>query len=224
MIGKEKVLGLITARGGSKRLPGKNLALVAGKPLIAWTIDEARQSKFIDRLVLSSDSVEIISTALSYGCEAPFKRADFLASDEASSIDVVMDALARCSGYDWIVLLQPTSPGRIAADIDAAISLCMETGAPAVVSVCLAQENPRWMYRLGVDRRLTAVVSLPESGPPPEGPVHRLNGAVYVARTGWLAGKRSFISDETVAYEMPISRSVDIDFENDLEAFRKTVE
>jgi N-acylneuraminate cytidylyltransferase len=225
MIGGERVLGLITARGGSKRLPGKNLARVSGKSLIAWTIEAANGSRFLDRVILSSDSDDIIAEALAYGCEVPFKRSASLAADDATSMDVVRNALLQCPGHDWVVLLQPTSPGRTAADIDGTIAVCVEKSAPAAVSVCLAQENPYWMYYLNPNHRLVPILSALDPTRFPRPPTtYLLNGAVYVANTEWLAHKGTFVTDETVAYEMPRARSIDIDLAEDLDAFRKTVE
>src|SRR5687768_8742267 len=99
MIGGKSVLAIITARGGSKGIPGKNILPVAGRPLLQWTVDAARASQHIDRLILSSDDPAIIEVARNMGCEAPFQRDAVLATDEASSIDVVTDALNRVQGY-----------------------------------------------------------------------------------------------------------------------------
>ena len=114
MIGDRSVLAVITARGGSKGLPRKNLLPFRGAPLIAWTIRAAQAANSIDRLILSSDDPEIIETAHSLGCEAPFRRTPDLSSDTAASVDVLLDAAARVPGYDIVVLLQPTSPLRTA--------------------------------------------------------------------------------------------------------------
>jgi CMP-N,N'-diacetyllegionaminic acid synthase len=108
MIKEGRVLGLIPARGGSKGVLRKNIREVGGKPLIAWTIEAAQASKIIDRVVLSSEDLEIISIGQKYGCDAPFVREPQLAEDSTPSIDVVLDALNRCPGYEWVVLLQPT--------------------------------------------------------------------------------------------------------------------
>ncbi len=120
----KKVLALITARGGSKGLVKKNIRLLNSIPLIAWTIKEAHKSERIDRLVLSSDDDEIIKVAKDYSCEVPFKREAHLASDTATSDDVILDALSRIDGYDTLILLQPTSPLRIREDIDSCLQLC----------------------------------------------------------------------------------------------------
>ena len=115
MINGKTVLAIIPARGGSKGVPKKNILSIGGKPLIAWTIQAAKNATFIDRLILSSDCQEIIQTALKYGCEVPFVRPDELATDQAGSAAVVSHALASLKeSYDYVVLLQPTSIFRSA--------------------------------------------------------------------------------------------------------------
>ena len=120
-----RVLGLITARGKSKGLPRKNVLPVGGKPLLAWTIEAGLEASSIDRLVLSSDDDEIMKVAIEYGCDVPFRRPDHLASDEAGSIQVVLHALEILPDYDFVVLLQPTSPQRSSEDIDNAFKLML---------------------------------------------------------------------------------------------------
>lgn len=218
MIGGKSVLAVITARGGSKGLPGKNIRPLGGKPLLAWTIEAAKASKYVDRVITTTDDDSIMAIALACGSETPFKRQASLASDEAASIDVVLDALERCGGYDYVVLLQPTSPLRAAGDIDGALELCEKSGAPACVSVGRAAQNPYWMFTIGQDGSMTPL--FPEKLPARRqdlSAVYALNGAVYVARTAWLVAERTFISPRTVAYEMPRERSVDIDTESDLQ-------
>src|SRR5690606_9725040 len=127
MFGDKKVLGLITARGGSKGIPRKNIKLLGGKPLIAWTIDAALKSRYIDRLILSSDDNEIISIAKSLNCDVPFVRPSELATEISSSMDVVLHALDHVGEFfDFLLLLQPTSPFRTSEDIDAIIESCIK--------------------------------------------------------------------------------------------------
>lgn len=217
MIGDKKVIAIIPARGGSKGLPGKNILRVGRKPLIAWTIEAAHKARYLDRVILSSDDEAIMTVAREYGCEVPFKREAQLATDDTPSLDVVFDALERCPGYDWVVVLQPTSPLRTPEDIDAALERCVALKAPACVSVCAVEQNPYWMYTLIVGNRLSPLL-------PPVGatrrqdlpPVYVLNGAAYVADTAWLLNSRTFLSSDTVAYEMPIERSLDIDTAADI--------
>lgn len=218
MINGQKVLGLITARGGSKGVPGKNIRVAGGKPLIAWTIEAGKASKYLDRLILSSDDDVIIEVAKTYGCEVPFKREARLAADDTPSIEVVLDALDRCPGYDWIVLLQPTSPLRTADDIDGALEKCIELGAPACVSVCETEQSPYWMYTQK-DSRLQPVIDVPLIERRQDLPrVYVLNGGVYAAQPDWLRITRNFMSAETVAHTMPANRSHDLDSEQDFEA------
>lgn len=217
MINGQTVLGLITARGGSKGLPGKNIRRVGGKPLLAWTIEAAASSRYLDRLVLSSDDDAIMDVARSYGCEVPFRRDAKLAADDTPGMDVVFDALERCPGYDWLVLLQPTSPLRTTQDIDLALELCMTSSAPSCVSVCEARQSPYWMYVLGEDSTMTPLLPTHPAVRRQDLPrVYMLNGALYVARQNWLKATREFKAKGCVAYRMPAERSIDVDTLDDL--------
>lgn len=221
MIDNRRVLGVITARGGSKGVPRKNLAEFRGVPLVQWTIEAARASECLDRVILSSDDAEIIALARRLGCEAPFVRSADLATDEASSVDVVLDAARRSPGYEIIVLLQPTSPLRLAADIDGTLRRMAETGAQSAVSVFEAVHHPYLVFGVGDDERLKPIVDLPPGGPGRRQdfpPAYQLNGAVYAAEVGWLTHSRVFVkSGETVPFVMPAPRSLDIDTLEDLQ-------
>ena len=219
MIEGGKVLALIPARGGSKGLPRKNVRMVGGRPLIAWTIEAAKASRYIDRLILSSDDDEIMRVAQEYGCEVPFRRSPELATDECGAIDVAIDALQRCPGYDWIVILQPTSPLRTTDDIDGAIRQCVTQHASACVSVCQAEQSPYWMFFLENAHLRPVLEDLGATRRQDLPPVYLLNGAVYVAKVANLVESRSFVPPGVVAYEMPSSRSLDIDTEQDLRLF-----
>ena len=218
MIGDKKVLAVIPARGGSKGIPRKNITEVAGKPLIAWTIEAAKKSQFIDRLILSSEDDEIIAVAKQWGCEVPFRRPNELARDDTPGIDPVIHAIDRLPGYDYIVLLQPTSPLRITEDIDQCISLCFEKKTNSCVSVSEPDKSPYWMYSINPQGVLEPL--LPQEKLPlrrQECPaVYALNGAVYVADSRWLLQKKSLVSGETLAYVMPKERAIDIDNKADL--------
>jgi CMP-N,N'-diacetyllegionaminic acid synthase len=211
-----RVLAVIPGRGGSKGVPRKNLREVGGRPLIGWAWDAARGAPSLDRVILSSEDPAIIEVGHRLGMEAPYVRDVALAGDTTPTIDVLLDALDRLPGYEWVVLLQPTSPLRTAADIEGCIARCLETGAPACVSVTRARENPYWMCTLTADGRLQpllahALITRRQDLPA----AYRLNGAVYVARAGFLRERRNFLQPETVAYEMPVERSLDIDTEAD---------
>lgn len=221
----DKVLAIIAARGGSKGLPRKNVLPAGGRPLIAWTIEAALKSNCISRVILSSDDEEIIATALEYGCEVPFRRPADLSSDTASSMDVVFHALDQVPGYDYVMLLQPTSPLRTAEDIDAAFALLRKSQAPACVSVCPVEESPYWMYRLEHESRLHRIFDLPEGVKRRQDlpKVYLLNGAIYVAKVSWYLVARTFLTADTVGYVMPRDRSLDIDTAEDFAIFKSFV-
>ena len=221
VIAGKSVLAVIPARGGSRGLPRKNVLLFGGRPLIGWTIAAAQASRCVDRLILSSDDPEIIAVAGDLGCPAPFRRAPELSGDAATSIDVVLDALERVPGYDIVVLLQPTSPLRVAADIDGALERMSAAGAASCVSMREAPSHPWLVFGQDSRGRLEPFASAPRGASlrrqdlPPS---WVLNGAVYAADAAWLRRERAFIRPgETVAWEMPADRSADIDT---LEEFR----
>lgn len=225
MIGQRRVLAIIPARGGSKGLPGKNIVPVGGKPLLAYSVDAAASSASIDRTVLSSDDDAIMQVARECGCEVPFRRPSALATDAATTVDVILHALDELPGYDVVVILQPTSPLRTSRDIDKACRIFEESGAPACISVSLAEQSPYWMYTISDDGRLRALLAdRPRATRRQDLPkVFVPNGAVYVADVQWLRERRTFASDQTVPYVMPASRSIDIDTAEDLESFKRLV-
>ncbi|WP_207707026.1 cytidylyltransferase domain-containing protein [Heliorestis acidaminivorans] len=214
---KGSVLALIPARGGSKGIPRKNIRYVGGKPLIAWTIESAKKSKYIDRLVLSSEDEEIIAIAKNWGCDVPFVRPESLAQDDTPGIMPVLHALEVLPEYEYIILLQPTSPLRSEQDIDNCIELCWQNNASACVSVALVDKSPYWMYRVGKDYKMDSIIQSEtlynqrQETPP----IFALNGAIYFARAKWLKDKKSFLTSETLAFQMPKERSLDIDTQRD---------
>lgn len=217
MIDGKRILAIIPARGGSKGVPGKNLRRVGGKPLIAWAIDGARRSRFIDRLIISSDDPEIIAQTHAHGGEAPFVRPAELARDDTPSEAAVAHAIGELPGYDYVVLLQPTSPLRESGDIDGTIERCVTQGADSCISVSRAEQSPYWMYRLKSDGVIEPFIEsdyltarrqeLPA--------VYYPNGAVFVARTDYFMRHQSFESQSAVAFEMPPERALDLDSELD---------
>jgi CMP-N,N'-diacetyllegionaminic acid synthase len=217
VISRKSVLGVVPARGGSKGFPRKNIALLAGKPLIAWTIEAARQSKYIDRLVLSSDDQEIADVAAGAGCEVPFLRPTALARDDTPGVDPILHVLETLPGFDYVVVLQPTSPLRLAADIDRCLEICIEREAPSCVSMVEAKPA-EWLFRLGEGGRLEALSrsSRPVARRQDAEPFCALNGAVYVSEVGQLRRTRMLVSDATVGYMMPPARSADVDTALDL--------
>jgi N-acylneuraminate cytidylyltransferase len=227
MYREKRILGLITARGGSKGVPGKNIRALGGKPLIAWTIEAAGSSAYIDEVVVSTDCARIAEVARSCGCTVPFIRPAELATDAATSVDVVRHAIANSDGgFEIIVLLQPTSPLRTAHDIDACIRLCIKQGGASVVSVAPVDKSPYWMFHLNEDRVMHPFLS-------PDGvdwrrqdcpPLYALNGAVYVFTVARFLEVNRFVDTTTRGYVMPADRSIDIDTELDFAVCEKMVE
>ncbi len=218
MVSGYSVLGVVTARGGSKGLPGKNIRPFCGKPLIAWSIDTAFGTNLLDAVVVSTDDPQIASVAKQYGAEVPFLRPPELAGDTASSIDVVLHAIdtLKVSGreFDIVVLLEPTSPLRESDDIRAALEKMLVAGAGAVVSVCRAEStHPAFMFRQEENSRLSPFMERSPTGLRRQEiePLYFLDGTIYASRIDVLRAKRSFYHNGTVAYEVPKWKSLEID-------------
>ncbi len=217
------VLALVTARGGSKGIPGKNVASVGGRPLIEWTIEAARNATRVTRTVLSTDDETIAEISRNAGCEVPFMRPPELAADNSPHMDVLEHALHWFNQNekwtpDYLLLLQPTSPLRQASDLDAAIELAERHDADAVVGMCECSKHPYWTKKLDVDGRLSPFFPDIEMG------THRqhlpkafaVNGALYLVKPGVLLSNRTFYTEKTFGYVMPRERSLDIDEPFDL--------
>lgn len=214
MFDNKRFLAVIPARGGSKRLPRKNILDLAGKPLISWTIEAARKSKYIDDIIVSTDDEEIAKVAAS--CDVGVAiRPDFLATDTANSLDVVLHAIeSQNSNYDYILLLQPTSPLRNNNHINEAIELLFEKNADAVISVCETEHSPLWANVLpengNMDNFLVSDVKNKRSQDLPS--FYTLNGALYLVDKNKLKTEKSFFLDRnTYAYRMDREDSIDID-------------
>ena len=215
----KNILGLIPARGGSKGLPRKNIKPLLGKPLIAWTIEQALESKYIDRLIVSTDDIEIAEISKKYGAEVPFIRPKKLAEDNAKGIYVVLHVINwlkvndKQKQYDLMILLQPTSPLRTKEDINEAIEYLFLKEAKAIVSVCEVDHHPFWANTLPEDGCMKDFIRKEIINKNrQELPVYyRLNGAIYLAYCNYIKQCKGFIGKETFAYKMPKERSIDID-------------
>ncbi|RLC16082.1 MAG: acylneuraminate cytidylyltransferase family protein [Deltaproteobacteria bacterium] len=225
MFKNKKILAIIPARGGSKGVPGKNIKLAGGKPLIAWIIEAAKSSIYIDRLMLSSDDNQIISVAKNYGCEVPFVRPSDLAQDDSSASDAILHALNEISGYDYVMLLQSTSPLTIVKDIDGCIESCIGSNVKSTISVTEPDKSPYWMFSMGKDKRLAPVLGEKYlRRPRQELPIVYIpTGAIYIAEIEWFLKNKSFYSDSTSGYIIPQDRSLDIDTRLDFKIFETIV-
>ncbi|MEJ2709176.1 MAG: acylneuraminate cytidylyltransferase family protein, partial [Anaerolineales bacterium] len=210
--------------GGSKSVPRKNLADLLGKPLIAYTIEAAKHSRRLSHYVVSSEDAEILAVAKELGAPAPFVRPQELASDQAPSLPVVQHAIRemeRMQGltFDYVVLLQPTTPMRRAEDIDAALDKLIATGADSVISVCdVGAYHPARMRRIVDDRLVELPVKEPREMARRQDlpPVYIRNGAIYAARRDLVMIENSMVGDDCRAFVMPEERSVNIDGRLDL--------
>lgn len=216
-----RILGLIPARGGSKGIPGKNSKLLAGKPLLAYTIEAALEASALDGLVFSSEDEVLIKLAKDAGVEVPFTRPEHLATDTASSLAVVQHAIRfledRGEYYDAVCLLQVTTPMRTANDIDNAVSSFVKSGADALVSVIPVphQYNPHWVLLEKQTEKLHWAMGDKVIGRRQDLPkAYIRDGSIYITKTSVI--KNNSLYGESLAYfEMNPERHVNIDTEAD---------
>jgi CMP-N,N'-diacetyllegionaminic acid synthase len=220
-----KVLAIIPARGGSKGIKRKNLQLINQIPLIAHTIEASNKSNLINRMIVSTDDEEIADISKKYGADVPFMRPEKYATDEAKSIDVVLHALNKCSEqfkeqYDYLVLLQPTSPFRNFIHIDSAIQMLIDDdNAESLISVKEVPNecNPYYIYKIFDNSYCQPLIESNEIIRRQEQPKSYVrNGAIYVVKVQYLLQNKSLIAAKNLAYEMDDESSINIDTELDL--------
>ncbi len=218
MISNKSVLALIPARGGSKGLPLKNIKPLLGKPLIAWSIEQAKACKYIDRVVVSTDDNAIAKIAVEYGAEVPFLRPAHLATDTASSIDAVIHAIKffekEGSVFDFLVLLEPTSPLRDSEDIDKALEeLQRKNDAESIVGVSkVVNVHPSFLFRIRnetiepySDQTFETIRRQDLDD------LYFLEGSLYISYCSSLKKRNSFYHNATLPYIMPKYKSYEID-------------
>lgn len=220
MIDNKKVMAIIPARGGSKRLPRKNVLSLNGKPLIAWTIEAAQKSKYIDTVFVSTDDPEIADVSQKFGVDVPELRPEKLASDTATTESVLFYTLNKFgSDVDIIVILQPTSPLRTAQHIDEALELFIKKEAFSVVSVTPCEHSPLWANTLPKDGSMRGFLrpeALQRSQDLEE--FYRLNGALYFFDVDKLNNIGGILyTSESFCYVMSNNVSIDIDNRLDFE-------
>lgn len=206
-------LAIIPARGGSKRLPKKNLLDLCGKPTIAWSIEAGLKSEYVDKVIVSSDDKHILDVAKKFKAET-IKRPDNLASDTASTFDVVEHALENIENYDYVLLLQPTSPLRNEIHIDQAIELLDKKNADAVISICEMDHSPLWSNTLNDDLDLKnfLIDEVKHKRSQDLDKFYRINGAIYLCKVDKLISEKNFFIKENIfAYIMNRESSIDID-------------
>ena len=222
----KKTLAIIPARGGSKGIPRKNIVLVGGNPLIAWTIQAAKKSKYIDRIVVSSDDDEILKTSVKFGVE-PIKRPAELATDTALPEPVIHHALnyLKKTAYvpDILVYLQPTSPLRTHRDIDQAFDIFFKTRATAAISVI--EIDKKYLKAFVPDNRgfLKGAVNnkFPFMNRQLLPNIYLPNGAIYIITIPAFKKFNRLLSDKTAPHVMSLEKSIDIDTPEDLKKLKK---
>jgi CMP-N,N'-diacetyllegionaminic acid synthase len=216
-----KNLAIIPARSGSKGLKDKNIKLLNGKPLFAYTIEAANASGLFDEIMVSTDSEKYAEIAKHWGANVPFLRTEELSNDTASSWDVVKDVIERYkeSGreFDTVALLQPTSPLRKSADIIEGYKVIEEKSANFVVAVCEMDHSPLWGNTLPEDNSMVnfikpEVVRMPRQSIPA---YYRINGALYIVKLEYLMDSTDIYSEKSYATVMDKKDSIDIDDEID---------
>ena len=227
MIGDKRLLAVIPARGGSKRLPRKNLLDLAGKPLIAWTIEAALGSKYIDRVIVSTDDDEIAEVSKDFGADVPFMRPVEYATDNAKSVDVVLQLLEQLKiqneKYEYIILLQPTSPLRNTENINESIELLIKRQCAGVVSISEAEHSPLWSNTLPDDDSLSGFLDelIINKRSQDLEKFYRLNGAIYLCNSKRLIQEKTFfIKNDIYGFKMSREVSIDIDTSIDLDLAR----
>ena len=217
-----KTLGIITARSGSKGLKDKNIKMLNGKELIAYTIEAAISSKCFDTVMVSTDSEKYGKVSMKYGAEVPFLRSQKTSADEATTKEVVIEVLdnyqKQGKAYDRFVILQPTSPLRTSRNIQEAVDLFDKLSAKGVVSVCEVEHSPLWCNTLPKDKSLKGFLQTNQNYRRQNlETYYRLNGAIYLYDTEYYLNSEDVYGDKVFAYIMKREESVDIDTQLDFD-------
>lgn len=219
MFKNKTFLAIIPARGGSKRLPRKNILDLNGKPLLTWSIEAGLKSKYIDKVIVTSDDDEILEVSKKIGADI-IKRPKALANDTATTFDAIKHTIENIEKYDYIILLQPTSPLRTQKHIDEAIEELFVKNANAVVSVCEMEHSPLWSNTLPKDNSLSNFIQTQIKNQRSQDleTYFRLNGAIYICSIKHLLSEKTFfIKNNIFAYKMSRENSIDIDEKIDFE-------
>ncbi|WP_246943862.1 cytidylyltransferase domain-containing protein [Bacillus pinisoli] len=225
MYKNKSFLAVIPARGGSKGIPGKNIINVNGKPLIQYTIDAAMDSKYLDRVVVSTDDSEIALVSTKCGAEVPFLRPPYLADDTAKTIDVLIHALEELNNdgcnYDYIVLLQPTQPLRTAEQIDLSIQKIVHENEESLVSITEVNEHPILFRTLDSNGMVHNMLSTDSTVRRQDFPkIYKVNGAIYINKINHNFNSNTSLNDNKLAFVMEQKFDIDIDEPHDIEVLK----
>lgn len=215
------MLAIIPARGGSKGLPGKNIKELNGKPLISYTIEAAKASQYISRIIISTDDEAIADLAVRCGAECPFMRPNFLAQDTSRAIDAFRYTIERLENEGGVkisefIVLQPTSPLRTTQDIDSAIEIFQTKKADSVISYCAEHHPVRWHKYINGEGKFENIFEDKIGNRQEERVSYFPNGAVFVFKTE-LIDKEQYYTENSYAYIMDRKKSIDIDTLEDFE-------
>ena len=206
----KRIIGIIIARENSKRLKKKNIKKLWGKPLLAHTIIAAKNSIYLDKVIISTESKNIVKIAKKYKCEAPFIRPKKLSLDYVSATDVFFHALKKINEYfDYAVLLQPTSPLRTAEDIDQSIVKIINENGDSLISVYYTKKINKFAVRVKNNK----IYKLKNKNY--KGKIYYLNGAIFMCNVLYFMKNKNFYSNKTIPYFMKKKYSVDIDYQKD---------
>ena len=211
-----KILAVVPARGGSRGIPHKNIVKVKGKELITYTLDAARASKYIDKIIVSTDDSSIGEVALREGAEV-LNRPKELAQDTSRTIDVLLHVVEKMDEcFDYLVLLQPTQPLRTALHIDEALEMMIDNQYPSLLSISPARNHPLLLRRMDPEGKLTSMLPCQSTVRRQDFPdYYVVNGAIYINRIRDLTAETS-LNDNLYGYEMPSEFDLDIDEQRDL--------
>lgn len=217
MISGKKVLAIVPARLKSKRLKFKNIKILNKKPLFVWTLLTAKKSKYIDKIILSTESKKIVKIAKKFGFHTNFLRKKKLATDKSKTVDVVLYCLKKIKkNFDYIVVLQPTSPLRNSKDIDNSLKKIEKYKSNSLISLYKSEKKGKFPVILKnnlVKKNLNKKEANKSN--------YFLNGAIYIVTTKYFSKNKSFYSKKMISYKMPESRSIDIDTSADFEITKK---
>lgn len=212
-------LGIIPARGGSKGLPGKNIKVLNGKPLIAWTIETALKSNYLDEVMVTTDDNEIAKISKDFGAKVPFLRPEILAGDISTSFDAIKHTIdfykyEMNKEYDYVILLEPTSPLREVQDIDKAIKILINSEADSIVGISRTEsQNPAFLVTkdsngliYGYENKNIEILRRQDIKD-----VYFFEGTIYISKTNILLDKKTFYHENTIGYEVPKYKSLEVD-------------
>lgn len=222
MYKEKKIIAMIPARAGSKGIKDKNIRDLCGKPLIAYSIEVARQCDYIDEVFVSTDSPRIKEIAEKYGASVPFFRSEELASDEAKIIDAMLFSLeklkARNCTYDYVMLLQPTQPIRSVKLLKSIVEKMIDEDLESLVTICPVEECPILMRTMDAEGKLSSVLSMSSTVRRQDFPeFYKVNGSVYMNKINASFNEETSLNDNQYGYVMSRRESIDIDTLEDFE-------